>query len=885
MQTADHILLERWYAQGDATAFREITRRYANLVFAAALRVLKNASDAEDVAQECFEALALRCESAPTYLGAWLHTAATNRAITLLRSAQRRQAREERVAAEMPESTRAQWDDLYEHVDAAIATLPEECRAVLVGHFLEGQSKAGLARALGLSRPAIHYRIDKGLEQVRGALRRRGVVASGAALSAALAEQSAVAAPASLGAALGKIAVAAMGTAASAAPVLGTTIAGSIVMKKAIVLVLAAIAVAGGIGVAVHRQGSPPPSPTPAPVPSTAERQAPAAPRSTDATVPTPPPVRPASTPAAAPAATPEEPAETPPDFSDAGLGDLVIAGRVVDRGQKPIKGVFIQIFGQGSPFVHSGEDGRFRITGLAPGLYSAQIQHEQYSSPRVPSLEAGNEEVLIVMEGRATVSGRVVDARTKLAVPRFSIYAQAGVTGKVEPGFAQRVQKVDDARGQFELAAVEIGDATIIVQAEGYSAAFTPLHLDSSAPVKDITIALRPGAVVEGIVEDGEGEPVPGAWVFTQIPPPAAELKRALSRGREEEVRKSLAGLVAGVSAKDGTFRMDTLRGDEAALFAFHPKDGSGETALSWNGDAPLRGVTITLEHAVGTVEVLVTVNGDPAADSKVFATATGGLGESLQQGFTGADGKAVLKDLPVGVFGITAMYPGQQQQFMRRMTADVMVEKGATTPVTLDFADISASLEGQVRLGEEIPLNGNLMLRITQGDRAETYMSNYQSDGAFRFDAVIAGEGTLNINAMFGEAWRSKAVDVTVVGGENPFLDIDLAGGGAIAGVLAGLPAAIHGNVMALRGAHVISEVSLAVLGELSPMTEGSVLAEADGSYSIEGLAPGHYTVLALTMKTLGPEAFRDGVRFAVTEVDIVDGETATVDFDMGK
>ncbi len=63
------------------------------------------------------------------------------------------------------------------------------------------------------------------------------------------------------------------------------------------------------------------------------------------------------------------------------------------------------------------------------------------------------------------------------------------------------------------------------------------------------------------------------------------------------------------------------------------------------------------------------------------------------------------------------------------------------------------------------------------------------------------------------------------------------------------------------------------------------GDHVVEADGSYSIEGLSPGHYTMLALITKTRGPDAFNDGVRFATAEVDVVDGETATVDFEMSE
>jgi DNA-directed RNA polymerase specialized sigma24 family protein len=44
--------------RGAAEAFQTIVSRHAGMVYATCRRILRNATDAEDMAQECFETLA-----------------------------------------------------------------------------------------------------------------------------------------------------------------------------------------------------------------------------------------------------------------------------------------------------------------------------------------------------------------------------------------------------------------------------------------------------------------------------------------------------------------------------------------------------------------------------------------------------------------------------------------------------------------------------------------------------------------------------------------------------------------------------------------------------------------------------------------------------------
>jgi DNA-directed RNA polymerase specialized sigma24 family protein len=58
MNSSDRTLIEKWTTRRDADAFAEIVSRYSGMVYATCLRILRNGSEAEEVAQECFLKLA-----------------------------------------------------------------------------------------------------------------------------------------------------------------------------------------------------------------------------------------------------------------------------------------------------------------------------------------------------------------------------------------------------------------------------------------------------------------------------------------------------------------------------------------------------------------------------------------------------------------------------------------------------------------------------------------------------------------------------------------------------------------------------------------------------------------------------------------------------------
>ncbi len=230
MSQTDAMLFEHWLHDRNADAFKLLATRYAAMVYQTCRRILNNPSEAEDVAQECFVILASTEKPIGGYLAPWLHRVAYNRSLARLRAENRRREREVRYASEQPAARDMAWDEIGGLVDEAIAELPEKLRVPIVAYFLDGQTQEAVAHALGISRPTVTHRVDKGVECLRKALKGKGVAVAGTVLAGAIKANASAEVPATLVASLGKLALSGVNhvalPAAAAAMPLAKTVAG-----------------------------------------------------------------------------------------------------------------------------------------------------------------------------------------------------------------------------------------------------------------------------------------------------------------------------------------------------------------------------------------------------------------------------------------------------------------------------------------------------------------------------------------------------------------------------------------------------------------------------------------------------------------------------------
>lgn len=238
-----------WRAQGDAGAFKALCSRYAGKVYAACMRITGNAADAEDAAQQTFITLA-EAKQPPKTFGPWLHGVAAKRALQLQRTEARRRTREDKFAESVPTQVTTDWNDIADFVDEVVAALPDKQRVPLYAHFYEDRTHEDIARDLGVSRQAVSYQIQRGIEAVRESLAKKGIRTSASVLTALFAAHLAQAAApsATLTASIARIALA--GPAQAAAWSIGAFVAAHKLLLGTCTVVL----VASGVFLAAFNQ-------------------------------------------------------------------------------------------------------------------------------------------------------------------------------------------------------------------------------------------------------------------------------------------------------------------------------------------------------------------------------------------------------------------------------------------------------------------------------------------------------------------------------------------------------------------------------------------------------------------------------------------------------
>ena len=226
MTPNDLDLLQRYAAEKSEEAFTALVNRHLNLVYSAALRQVRSAQLAEEVAQSVFSDLARNAGKLKpdTILTAWLYQVARRTAIDLVRKESRRQFRE-LAALEMTamNSTAPDWRQLEPLLDEAMDALEATDRAAILLRYFENKSLRDVGQTLGTTDDAAQKRVSRAIERLRDFFAKRGVSIGAGGLAAVIAGNAVQAAPAGLAATISSAAaLAALGISASA-EVGGTT--------------------------------------------------------------------------------------------------------------------------------------------------------------------------------------------------------------------------------------------------------------------------------------------------------------------------------------------------------------------------------------------------------------------------------------------------------------------------------------------------------------------------------------------------------------------------------------------------------------------------------------------------------------------------------------
>jgi RNA polymerase sigma-70 factor (ECF subfamily) len=170
MPASDSEGLLRRLGEGDAAALGEFYDLHAGLVNGLALRILKNAAEAEDVVQEVFVQVwrqAERYDPSRGSVEAWLCTIARTRALDRLR---RHSARREEAGERLPGAVSAPRTEEALAVRKALDTLSPDQRRALELAYYEGLTQTEIAEQLGQPLGTIKTRIRTAMLRLRDVL-------------------------------------------------------------------------------------------------------------------------------------------------------------------------------------------------------------------------------------------------------------------------------------------------------------------------------------------------------------------------------------------------------------------------------------------------------------------------------------------------------------------------------------------------------------------------------------------------------------------------------------------------------------------------------------------------------------------------------------------
>lgn len=567
-------------SEGDILQHGEWVRRLA-------LALVKNPDDADELAQETWEAALARPPREAGPLRPWLAGVARNLARMRARSSGRRARREE--SAVVPEAAQSP-DELLERIEMQqqvvrrVLALDEPFRSTLLLRYYEGCSAADIARRQDVPAGTVRWRLKRGLDDLRRQLddAHQGDRKRWALLLAPLP-----------GAAIPLPATASAG---------GSTLLGIIAMKTTykigLVVLIALLAVVGYRHVKHEGEGH---GATRTPVATTANKPA---------AVPTP------------------HTGTEPVTREDDPTGTLRLEGQVIDADEKSVGGATVAIDTNPPRTVTTEADGSFAFDRLIGREYKLEARAgEGYAGPAFLRLSKETEPVILRVGPGASITVEVRDADSNHPIEGAAVELRSTLSWTAATG-GDGVARLRGVGGSGF-------DMSLKVAAPGYA---SELRRVSPSPGDDqhVLLTLHRGASVSGRAITTDNQAIAGACVLavsaSEPFPLAAAPRDCVTTGKRGEW--SVAALAAG------SYRFVLSHPDfEPATTA--PVVVDGVTARS--------GIDIRAA-AGGEVRGHVTsANGGPVPAAEVRVVASGSVEwRTARQAFTDAQGEYVFHGLP---------------------------------------------------------------------------------------------------------------------------------------------------------------------------------------------------------------------------------------------
>jgi protocatechuate 3,4-dioxygenase beta subunit len=382
---------------------------------------------------------------------------------------------------------------------------------------------------------------------------------------------------------------------------------------------------------------------------------------------------------------------------------------------------------------------------------------------------------------------------------------------------------------------------------------------LKSEHELRDIVLEATPGAVITGRVLDQDGDPAPEVHVQ------AMQSRSALGKRQLQIVAMSntndlgeyrLYGLSHGQYYVSATRNFGEANAPERSATTFFPNavDFSAATPIAVNDATQIGGIDVTsIVPTLVDVRGTVSCSSAPVRRDTVVALKRQGADADLAITSTAgidAEGHFRFRAVPPGAYSLSAFFVDEHGRYGGTQTFEVRNTELDNIEVPLNKA---LSMSGRIQIegsGENLNFAAVRVLLEPESDfLAGALVRDIKPDGSFAINDVLPSEYTLSIIGL-PSAYYVKKVQVGMQEIAGRKLDFSHTGG-ALDIVISSSGGTISGAILDNQQ-QPAPGVSVALVPDPprpdTPDLYKVLRTNAQGQFSILGVAPGHYQLFAI-------------------------------------
>ncbi len=505
--------------------------------------------------------------------------------------------------------------------------------------------------------------------------------------------------------------------------------------------------------------------------------------------------------------------------YEDDPVGSLRLEGQVITDEETPVAGALVAIDARPPRVAKTAEDGSFFFDKLVARNYEVVAQSEQGAAgPVVARLSETNDPIVLILTPGGTLKVHVTAADGGENISDATVELR---------GIAER-SSAADATGHVVFAQVPVNRYDVVATAAGYAPQRSSVRISRSGAVAEVSLAMKRGAKVGGIVVDAEGGPVEGARVTYQ--------------GASDWSVQADPRLDSVLSGSDGRFVIATLPSGSFRFVAKAKGHAVGTSEVTkLDGAAEVTDIRIEMEASATITGRVLSVDGNPVVTARVrVAAKSAGMvrrSGAVRQVYTDDQGTYEIGELRRRDHEVVAMHESASSEIV---SADLGV---APHKVTLDLnLSVIGMIAGVVVDSKDEPIAGAQVtvfpdFRKGSGRSASEWrmrgMSTELTDAGGRFRVSgLQPEKDYRVRAIpgssnnAGRVWLSDGIEARS-GDENVRIVLPADGG-------------IRGKVLLANGeAPELFTVSVG-------WRRGTPFSSKDGSFELSELPPKTFTLV---------------------------------------